>query len=118
MNAVLIVSFQLKTVKHYILASNTFLSVVPSSGNSGGGSSSPSVSSSKKFFLSTDRLKAFAADAAHKLKKDSNANDSQGELQRRKTIDSYEIRSSLISPYKFKQLESYESSGYPLQMGV
>ena len=54
---------------------NALLSVTPS-GNSGG--SSPSVSSSKKFFLSTDRLKAFAADAAHKLKKDSNANDSQG----------------------------------------
>ena len=36
----------------------------------------------------------------------------------RKTLDSYEFRSSLISPYKFKLLGSYESSGYPLQMGV
>ena len=40
------------------------------------------------------------------------------EIRGRKTIDSYEFRSSLISPYKFKPLGSYESSGYPLQMGV
>ena len=33
-------------------------------------------------------------------------------------LDSYEFRSSFITPYIFKLLGSYGSSGYPLQMGV
>ena len=65
-----------------IAGGGALLSVAPAAAPCGGsGGSSPSVSSPKKFFLSTDRLKAFAADAANKLKKESNVNDSQGDLQ-------------------------------------
>ena len=62
-----------------ISGSSALLSVAAAT-TSNSGASSPSVSSSKKFFLSTDRLKAFAADAAHKLKKESSVSETQGEL--------------------------------------
>ena len=38
--------------------------------------------------------------------------------RQKKNLDSYKFGSSLISLYKFKLLGSYESSGYPLLMGV
>ena len=44
--------------------------------------------------------------------------DSIAHVRGRKTIDSYEFRSSFITPYIFEQLWSYGSSGYPVQMWV
>ena len=66
-----------------ISGGSALLSVAAATSGGNSGASSPSVSSSKKFFLSTDRLKAFAADAAHKLKKESSISETQSELPKK-----------------------------------
>ena len=69
-----------------ISGGSALLSVAAATSGGNSGASSPSVSSSKKFFLSTDRLKAFAADAAHKLKKESSITETQSELLKKSLV--------------------------------